>query len=144
MLSIQSITKSGFCPWPSLVRLHGLKRSSAADFPKSSFRQSKKTQGVICSNLLRMQCTFGVPTSVNVATACLFRDDNVTWSKSMRRILETPDRASAATAWDPTPPQPTTIINDDRSFESPSSVRNERLRASCSRISSVWQPQSVR
>jgi hypothetical protein len=33
-------------------------------------------------------------TSANVARACRFNDDSVTWSKSMSRILDTPDLAS--------------------------------------------------
>lgn len=86
-----------------------------------------------------MQCTFGVPTSASVARACLFSEERVTWSKSISRILDTPERAREAAACDPTPPHPTTIIKDDRSLARPSSVRNTRFRASCSRIRSIPQ-----
>jgi hypothetical protein len=83
-----------------------------------------------------MQCTLGVPTSARVARACRFSEERVTWSKSMRRSLEAPERARAAVAWDPTPPQPTTMMNAERSFSRPSSLRKTRLRASCSRMRS--------
>jgi hypothetical protein len=86
-----------------------------------------------------MHCTFGVPTSAKVATACLFKEERVTWSKSISRILDTPDLARAAVACDPTPPQPATIINDERSFANPSSLKNTRLRASCSRARSIQE-----
>jgi hypothetical protein len=49
-----------------------------------------------------------VPTSVVSATACLLRDERVTWSKSMSLILLTPERMSILAAWLPTPPTPTT------------------------------------
>ena len=83
-----------------------------------------------------MQWTLGVPTSARVATAWRFREERVTWSKSMRRSLETPERARAAVAWEPTPPQPTTMTKAERSLARPSSVRKTLLRASCSRIRS--------
>ena len=73
MLSIASITNSGL--WPSA---HGANWASAVEPTKSSFLQSKCVQGVICSRRLRRQCTFGVPTSARVATACLFREERVT------------------------------------------------------------------
>ena len=133
MLSMASITKSGL--WPSAVQ--GASWASAVEPTKSSFRQSKCVQGVICSRRLRRQCTFGVPTSASVATACLFREDRVTWSKSMIRSFPAPDLARAAAAWEPTPPTPTMMMNALRSFFRPSSVRKTRLRASCSRISSI-------
>jgi hypothetical protein len=79
----------------------------------------------------------GVPTSARVATACLFREESVTWSKSMSRIRETPERARAEVQWDPTPPHPTTITKASRSFDNPSSLRKTRLRASCSRMRSA-------
>ena len=83
-----------------------------------------------------MAVTLGVPTSARVATAWRFSEERVTWSKSMRRIFETPERTSAAIAWEPTPPQPTTMMKEDLNFASPSSVRKTRLRASCSRMRS--------
>jgi hypothetical protein len=60
----------------------------------------------------------------------------------MRRIFAHPERASAAVAWEPTPPQPTTTTNASRSFLRPSSVRKTLFLASCSRIRSIYQSAS--
>jgi hypothetical protein len=49
------------------------------------------------------QVALGMPTSSRVATAWRFRLDSVTWSKSMRRSLPTPERSSKWAAWLPTP-----------------------------------------
>jgi hypothetical protein len=131
MLSMASTMKSGFRP------SQGASKVLAATGLKSSFLRSKCTHGVICCNLFFKQDTFGVPTSARVATACRLREESVTWSKSMRRMYETPERARAAVQCDPTPPAPITIMNAERSFCNPASVRKTRFRASCSRMSSA-------
>ncbi|RMZ67897.1 hypothetical protein GMOD_00003959 [Pyrenophora seminiperda CCB06] len=131
MLSMASMTKSGCCPFK------GANCAAAVCSLKSSFRHSKCVHGVICSSRLRRQCTLGVPTSAKVATACRFREDNVTWSKSMSRIFEHPERARAAVACEPTPPHPTTTTKALRNLASPVSVRKTLFLANCSRIKSV-------
>jgi len=125
------MTKSGCCP------LRSASCAAAVCSPKSSLRHSKWVHGVICSSLLRRVCTFEVPTSASVATAWRLREESVTWSKSISRILAHPERASAAVACEPTPPQPTTITKAFRSFDRPSSVRKTLFLASCSRMRSV-------
>lgn len=49
------------------------------------------------------QVALGVPTSARVATACRFRLERVTWSKSINRKRPTPERSSRCAAWLPTP-----------------------------------------
>lgn len=57
--------------------------------------------GAVSSRWLRVTSTFGRPTSRRVATACRFREDKVTWSKSTRRTVPTPARTSIWAAWLP-------------------------------------------
>lgn len=131
ILSIASMTYSGFLP--SVV---GPSNAGASARWKSWLRQSKVTQGVTAARRLRRQCTLGVPTSASVATAWRLRDERETWSKSIRRMVEAPERARAETQCEPTPPHPTTMKKALRSFVRPSSVRKTLFLASCSSMRS--------
>jgi hypothetical protein len=131
ILSMASTTKSGFRP-----SSQGPSNLSALSPSNFSTQRSNPTHGVMAISLLRRHCTLLNPTSASVATACLLSELSVTWSKSTNRIRPTPERARAEAQWDPTPPQPTTTTNEDRSFSRPSGVRKTLFRASCSRISS--------
>lgn len=63
----------------------------------------------------------------------------MTWSKSIKRMQDTPERANAAVQCDPTPPSPMMITKVERSFERPSGVKNEEVRVNCSLTSSRGQ-----
>lgn len=132
MLSMASMTKSGLRPSSP----HGESISSATSISNFSWRISNFTHGVTAIIRRYMHCTLGMPTSASVATECRFSELSVTWSKSIKRMRDTPERASAETQCDPTPPRPTTTTKELRSLARPSSVRKTRLRASCSRMSS--------
>lgn len=56
--------------------------------------------------------TFNKPTSSLTAKLCLFKLLILTVSKSIIRILFTPDLASMFTTWEPTPPTPNTITKE--------------------------------
>ena len=143
LLVAQYARRSTFETMASTTNSAPANNLSASDPANSSFLQSKLTHGAMACNLLFKQCTFGVPTSASVATACLFKLLNDTWSKSINRMCAAPERARAAAQCDPTPPQPTMTIFAFLSLESPASPRNTRLRASCSRMSSVGLRQLV-
>ena len=106
MLSIQSITKSGYIYSRSL-----LFRINSSAF----YLVNRESKASICEpgnmDLTKLDVTyaFEIPTSALVAKACLFSDDRVTQSKSITRIRWIPERASKETQWEPTPPSPTTI-----------------------------------
>lgn len=51
-----------------------------------------RTKGSSTLSCVQWQSTLGRPTSSQVATACLLRDESVTWSKSITRSCFTPDR----------------------------------------------------
>ena len=54
------------------------KRRPPSSFRQSSVRESTWTHFEICFSVFSMHVTFGVPTSVRTAVACLLREDNVT------------------------------------------------------------------
>ena len=54
------------------------KRRPPSSFRQSSVRESTWTHLAICFSVFSMHVTFGVPTSVRTAVACLLREDSVT------------------------------------------------------------------
>ena len=94
MLSIQSITKSGYINSLSLIfRIN----SSAFYFVNRESKASKCEPGKMDLTKLDTTYAFEIPTSARVAKACLFSEDRVTQSKSITRIRLIPERASKET-----------------------------------------------
>mmetsp|Transcript_6371 Transcript_6371/g.15307 ORF Transcript_6371/g.15307 Transcript_6371/m.15307 type:complete len:326 (-) Transcript_6371:388-1365(-) len=81
MLSMASSTKSGPPP----------RCASSVSASNISTLGSSSASGQIRRKCRSRHVAFGSPTSERVATACLLRDDRVTWSKSIRRSFPTPD-----------------------------------------------------
>mmetsp|Transcript_24271 Transcript_24271/g.76373 ORF Transcript_24271/g.76373 Transcript_24271/m.76373 type:complete len:225 (-) Transcript_24271:110-784(-) len=114
MLSMQSTTQSGSPP----------SSSSSAPCSYIAFTASTSVSGQISRKCEARASTFDVPTSSRVATACRLSEDSVTWSKSMRRSLPTPERRRRCAAWLPTPPTPTTTTNAPAMARCPASPKN--------------------
>mmetsp|Transcript_28877 Transcript_28877/g.73715 ORF Transcript_28877/g.73715 Transcript_28877/m.73715 type:complete len:288 (+) Transcript_28877:754-1617(+) len=102
MLSMASMTSVGL-PASSSLSLSAVYIWTTA---------STSASGKMRVKCLARQVAFGVPTSSRVATAWRLSEDTVTWSKSIRRSLPTPERSSRCAQCDPTPPSPTTTTND--------------------------------
>ena len=113
--SMQSSTYVG--GWGMLLLLllllfaltNGPNNLSASRPVNISVTASISHHGDISCNLFFSTTAFDCPTSPKAAIACLFSEESVTWSKSIRRTLATPDLTSMFTAWLPTPPRPTTM-----------------------------------
>ena len=75
--------------------------SSAASRVNITGRWSILQRGAKFATCRAAAATFDVPTSARWAKAWRLREDTVTWSKSMRRMCSTPDRASMCAAWLP-------------------------------------------
>uniref|UniRef100_A0A2P2KR72 Uncharacterized protein MANES_17G002000 n=1 Tax=Rhizophora mucronata TaxID=61149 RepID=A0A2P2KR72_RHIMU len=85
---MQSKTKSG---QPERI-------SSSVDESYNSTLASIWHSGKIVEKCFLRHSALGIPTSARVATACRFRDERETWSKSTRRSLPTPDLKSIEAA----------------------------------------------
>ena len=86
MLSIASCVKGDF---PERLRIKKMsnipitqsapsKSRPPSSIRQSSVRESTWTHFAICFSVFSMHITFGVPTSVRTAVACLLREDNET------------------------------------------------------------------